>query len=180
MVKEEVAAAVSALVSGRLICKSRQTCSTLLWPLSQNLSQISSYRIVLLIQCSALKVRDKQTWLSLTNSQPSGTSLFPLPNQTYYVHQRYLTFFSRVLLTYLLPGVCNYSLEHLEDFCSIRFSSLKVKVSEIQLSKICSEISLLFVYSVLVQWIVFRPVQIHAGATFYLPFSIEKIFEANL
>ena len=27
-----------------------------------------------------------------------------------------ITFFTRVL-TYLLPGVCIYSLEHLEDFC---------------------------------------------------------------
>ena len=39
-------------------------------------------------------------------------------------------FFTRVLI-YLLPGVCIYSLEHLEDFCWIRFSSLKAKVSEI-------------------------------------------------
>ena len=41
-------------------------------------------------------------------------------------------FFTRVL-TYLLPGVCINSLEHLEDFCLIRFSSLKI----------CSEIVIL-------------------------------------
>ena len=41
-----------------------------------------------------------------------------------------ITFFTRVLI-YFLPGVCIYSLEHLEDFCCIRFSLLKVKVSEI-------------------------------------------------
>ena len=39
-------------------------------------------------------------------------------------------FFTHVLI-YLLPGICIYFLEHLEDFCWIRFSSLKVKGSEI-------------------------------------------------
>ena len=35
-----------------------------------------------------------------------------------------ITFFTRVL-TYLLPGVCIYSLDNLKDFYGIRFSSLK-------------------------------------------------------
>ena len=43
-------------------------------------------------------------------------------------------FFTHVL-TYLLLGVSINSLEHLEDFCWIRFSSLKVKVSEIKLQR---------------------------------------------
>ena len=34
-----------------------------------------------------------------------------------------------------MPGVCIKSLGQLEDFCWIRFSSLKVKVSEIKLQR---------------------------------------------
>ena len=53
-----------------------------------------------------------------------------LPNK--YLCSMYIrdNFFTRVL-TYLLPGVCINFLEHLEDFCWISFSSLKVKISEI-------------------------------------------------
>ena len=49
---------------------------------------------------------------------------------TYVLCRLEITFFTPVLI-YLLPGGCIYSLEHLEDFCWIRFSSFKVKVSEI-------------------------------------------------
>ena len=44
-------------------------------------------------------------------------------------------FFTRVL-TYLFPGVCINSLEHLKVFCWIRFSLLKVKVSKIKLQNL--------------------------------------------
>ena len=46
-----------------------------------------------------------------------ATFLFYLAHwQTYVTGKLEITFFTRVL-TYLLPGVCIYALEHLEDFC---------------------------------------------------------------
>ena len=46
-----------------------------------------------------------------------------------------ITFFTRVLI-YLLPGICIYSLEHLKDFCWIRFFFVKYKSFKSLASKI--------------------------------------------
>ena len=56
-----------------------------------------------------------------------GWSDYLYPIKSMYIRDNFFTH----ILIYLLPDVCINSLEHLEDFCWIRFSSLKVKVSEI-------------------------------------------------
>ena len=64
------------------------------------------------------------SFFPLTNERPQHPFLDGFPS---YHFLSEITFFTCVS-TYLLPGVCIYSLEHLEDFCWIRFSLLKVKV----------------------------------------------------